>query len=271
MLKFRALVPNVRVPAQSGADKMTAEIANIITLLGAKVVRVVPWLGPAGTATFALLLLWPRMRGKVRERRMRRVIERCGLDFVKDVMLPDGMDGITHIDYLLLRPDTIVVADLKRYQGILFGAEHIDQWTQLVGQKSFKFPNPLFKNELDVMAVKAQVPAAPITGRVIFSDEGSFPKGIPAGVSMLGTLAQDLGVSGSSGQGSDAAGSAAPREPSAAVASAWQALRSALAQASAGGARERGRGGGSGIVMASLLLALSCAWALWMLRATLFG
>jgi len=242
---------------------MTAQIANIITLLGANVVHLVPWLGPVGTAVFALLLLWPRLRGKWRERRMRRGIERCGLDFVKDVTLPDGMDGVTHIDYLLLMPREIVVADLKRYQGILFGAEHIDYWTQVLGRKSFKFANPLFKNELDVMAVKTRVPGAPVTGRVIFSDEGDFPKGRPARVSMIDTLAGDLGVEPEGGSGAASAVQAAP-----AVAGAWQQMRTALAEEGGGG---RGRGRDSGIVLASMLLALSCAWALWMLRAAFIG
>jgi len=235
---------------------MTAEIANIITFLGANVVRLVPWLGPAGTAVFALLLLWPRLRGKWRERRIRGAIERCGLDFVKDVTLPDGMDGVTHIDYLLLMPNEIVVADLKRYQGILFGAEYIDRWTQVLGSKSFKFPNPLFKNELDVMAVKARAPAVPVSGRVIFTDEGDFPKGRPSGVSLVATLADDLGVESSPG----------PILPSPAMAGAWEQLGAA---ASEGGAGRRAID--SGIVFAALLLGLSCAWALWMLRGILAG
>jgi hypothetical protein len=198
------------------------------------------------------------VRGQLRERRMRRHIEQCGLDFVKNAVLPDGMDGVTHIDYLLLTPTGIVVADLKRYQGILFGAEHIDQWTQVLGQKSFKFANPLFKNELDVMAVKAQVPSTNVTGRVIFSEEGDFPKGIPTGVSRLGDLKSDLG------------GGVPPRpgdEVPAALAAAWATLRAALLEAK--GAHAECGSGSNGIVLASMLLALACAWAAWVLHTTL--
>lgn len=239
---------------------MTTSGATIINLFGRDAVRVVPWLGPLAMAVVALLLLWPRIRGKLGERRMRRSIERCGIDFVKDAMLPDGMDGMTHIDYLLLTPSGIVVADLKKYQGILFGAEHIDQWTQVLGQKSYKFANPMFKNELDVMAVRAQLPEVPVTGRVIFSGDGSFPKGRPAGVSVLSTLASDLGVAGSS--------RGARAEPTAELATAWQSLRKALADADRG-ERKRDGDGGSGILVASLLLLLACAWAGWMLHTML--
>lgn len=153
-----------------------------------------PWAGPVLLGVLALWVGLPVWRRRRREAGERRVIERLAAAHVRDAVLPNGIDGMTQVDYLLLTPSGIVVADVKRYQGYLFGGEHIELWTQVIDNRSYKFPNPLFKNDMDVMAVRERVPGTPVSGRLIFLGEGSFPKGRPERVSMLDTLAEDLGL-----------------------------------------------------------------------------
>ena len=44
-----------------------------------------------------------------------------------------------------------------------------------------------------VQSLKHLLPDVPVVGRVVFMSEGCFPRERPAGVSMLDTLADDLG------------------------------------------------------------------------------
>ena len=234
----------------SGAFSFAA-IANHMPALA-------PWLGPLAAAVLALALLWPRIRGKLAERRMRRVVEALARDFIRDAVLPDGMDGVTHVDYLLLLPGQVVVIDIKKYQGFIFAGENIDQWTQVVGNRSYKFPNPLYKSEMDVMAVRTRITQAQVTGRVVFASEGSFPKGRPPGVCMLEDLQAELSTVGA---GADIAP---------ALRNEWLGLRAAGLEVERSGTtlmlRNQQREHRSGLLAALALLALSLGWAGWLLR-----
>lgn len=234
-----------------------------------------PWVGPVLLCLLALWVLAPVWRRRRQARRERRSIERLASACVRDAVLPNGMDGMTQVDYLLLTPNGIVVADVKRYQGYLFGGEHIEQWTQIIDNRSYKFPNPLFKNEMDVMAVRERAAGVPVSGWVIFAGEGSFPKGRPERVALLETLADDLGLTneaptsrtGTSGQ----AVSRAPEAVQGAIGvaanpslAAWEALQHALTTGTPGRA---GRMPSWRTLAAVLLLALALAWGGWLAQA----
>lgn len=136
-------------------------------------------------------LLWTRQRNRGR---VVRVLRSLAGDFRRDLVIPDGIGGQIQLEYLLLTMKGLVVLDVKNYRGTLFGAEHIPTWSQLVPAGSYKFTNPLPQNALRVQAVKLLVGDVPVCGRVVFTQEGYFPKGLPAGVSLLEGLAQDLGL-----------------------------------------------------------------------------
>jgi len=126
--------------------------------------------------------------------RTRRVLKRLGGVYLKDVLVPDGVGGEIQIDYLLRLPDRILVIDLKEMQGVLFGAEKIDEWTQIIERRSYRFPNPLHSNRLRCQAVADLVKPAAVIGRVVFTDASEFPRGRPEGVSTLASLTEDLGI-----------------------------------------------------------------------------
>lgn len=149
--------------------------------------------GLAVAAFLTGLMIWLRWRRKTAdERRVLKAVKAMSRTYLRDLIIPDGLDGFLAIDYLLLTPGGVLVLDVQNYGGVLFGGERIDQWTQMVGHRSYKFDNPLRQNISRVQAVKALIPDVPVKGRVVFGNNGSFPKGVPAGVSMLGGLKEDL-------------------------------------------------------------------------------
>lgn len=150
--------------------------------------------------------IWKQSRKTRHQRHVRKVVESLGVKFIRDVVLPDGIDGLVFIDYLLLVPTGFVVLDLRYSAGHLFGGETVDQWSQVINNKTYKFNNPLYSNQSECQAViwntqnkigSAATQSNPqwdTYGWVVFSNEGNFPKGIPAQVSMIDELKDKLGT-----------------------------------------------------------------------------
>ena len=140
-----------------------------------------------------VIYLFYRYFGKHKLRiRMRRLVRRLSSDYIEDIYLKDPLGEEKFYDYLLLTPQGVVVLDVKDYEGYLFGAEHIDQWTQMIGRKSYKFPNPLYQNAERVMAIRDRFPDLQVRGCVLFTQSGRFPKGIPDGVCTMHTIYDEL-------------------------------------------------------------------------------
>jgi len=165
--------------------KITAELSRL---------TFEAWLFVVICVVLALAFAWLIWNGLRNRGRLQRVLRKLGCEFRHDHVIPDGVGGQIHLDYLLLTAKGLVVLDVKNYRGILFGAEHIPVWTQMVRGGSYKFTNPLPQNALRVQAVKLLVADVPVRGRVVFTQEGHFTKGWPAGVSLLESLQQDLGL-----------------------------------------------------------------------------
>lgn len=113
-------------------------------------------------------------------------------DEVRKVVLPDGIGGLVEIDWLILTDRGLLIIETYPISGHLFGAEQIDQWTQLIEGRSFKFANPLRHMQNARYALQTLAPKVPIFSRVVFTADSDFPKGIPADVSTLMTLERDL-------------------------------------------------------------------------------
>ncbi|QKT02949.1 NERD domain-containing protein [Ectothiorhodospiraceae bacterium 2226] len=154
-------------------------------------------------ALFLLLVLWvqlPRLRASTRRRRIERVVRRLGGEYLRDVMLPDPVDGHLQIDYLVLAPRSLLVLDVRPYEGAIFAGASLDAWTQMIGRRSFKFANPLADVRLRCAALAPYAQAIPVEGRVVFTREAWFPKGVPEGVSRLDELVQDIGTTPGEGE-----------------------------------------------------------------------
>ena len=107
--------------------------------------------------------------------RITRAAKRLGARVLRNVNLPDGMGGEIRIDFLMLSIDAILVIDVKRYDGMIFGGVQTDEWTQTINSRSYKFPNPDNYLLQQVSAVKSIVPRAPIRGIHLFTDNAVFP------------------------------------------------------------------------------------------------
>jgi hypothetical protein len=107
---------------------------------------------------------------------------------LRDVRLPDGMGGEIGIDFLVLAADAILVIGVKRYDGLIYGSAGIDEWTQSIRRRSYKFPNPDTYLLQQIGAVRMIVPKTPVRGLHLFSDSAVFPKDKPSNV----LQAQDL-------------------------------------------------------------------------------
>ena len=113
-------------------------------------------------------------------------------DEIKDFIIPDGVGGLLEIEHLVLLDQGILLIQTYPISGNLFGADFIDEWTQIIDGKSFKFPNPLRYIRTSSYALKVLAPAVPIFCRVVFTANSVFPKGKPDDVSVLSSLDDDL-------------------------------------------------------------------------------
>ena len=142
-----------------------------------------------------LLLLWLyryRMQRILSEWRTERCLRSIGTDQIRHLVCPDGLDGYFTIDRLALTPNTIVLINHKRYAGRIYCAEQIAEWTQVVGQKSFKFENPLFELENQLTAIKLLTGSQGFTGYLFFDPGASFPKGHPDSVLIQEAIPESL-------------------------------------------------------------------------------
>jgi len=144
----------------------------------------------AGTVVLGLGLSWAR-RG-YRRYRARQALHAAvtggSADHLVDALVPDGMGGGFHCDFLLLTLRGVVVIDLRDVQGNIFGADQMLDWTVMDGPRRFTFTNPQSALYDRVAAVKAVAGDVPVEGRIVFTRRGKFPKGLPKWTLMLDAL-----------------------------------------------------------------------------------
>jgi hypothetical protein len=109
----------------------------------------------------------------------RRCLNRLGIKQIANIKWPDGLGHSFAIDRLILRQDGITVLNDNQYSGKIFCADSIEEWTQMVGQKSYRFKNPLYELDLQIKAISACIPGVPVNGFLFFHHLAEFPKGHP--------------------------------------------------------------------------------------------
>ena len=115
-------------------------------------------------------------------------------DEIKDFIIPDGIGGLLEIEHLILMEQGLLLIETYPMSGNLFGADTIDQWTQIIEGRSYKFPNPLRRIRTSRQAIKALAPNIPVFCRIIFNANSIFPKGKPEEVSVINSLVEDMQV-----------------------------------------------------------------------------
>lgn len=135
-----------------------------------------------------LTSVWRVWRKRFARARLHRSIRQIGLDARQDVLVPDGMGGWLHVEFLLLTPQGVLVVELRDIRGNLFGGDQMSQWTVMDGPRRSTFLNPQSALFDRVAAVKALAGELPVEGRLVFSRRSVFPKGLPNWTLMLDSL-----------------------------------------------------------------------------------
>ncbi len=138
-----------------------------------------------------IALLWKR-RKLSSAAQIELILTSFKRDEVKAIIIPDGIGGLLEIEHLVLMEQGLLIVETYPISGNLFGAEQIDDWTQIIDGRSYKFANPLRRIRTARQALKLLAPNVPIFCRVVFNADSHFPKGKPDEVSILATLAEDM-------------------------------------------------------------------------------
>jgi Nuclease-related domain len=145
-------------------------------------------IGCAAALGFVLAWAW-RWYRKYRARKALRAAVTAGCsDYLVDMLVPDGMGGGFHVDYLLLTLRGVVVIDLRDVRGNIFGGDQMADWTVIDGPRRFTFTNPQSALYDRIAAVKAVTGEVPVEGRIVFTRRGRFPKGLPKWTLMVDAL-----------------------------------------------------------------------------------
>lgn len=127
-------------------------------------------------------------RQYVSRRNLRNSVTGAATDHLVDILVPDGMGGGYHVDFLLLTARGILVVDLRDVQGKIFAGDQMAEWTVFDGPRRVTFANPLSALYDRIAAVKAVAGDVPVEGRIVFTRRGMFPKGLPKFTLMVDSL-----------------------------------------------------------------------------------
>jgi hypothetical protein len=119
-------------------------------------------------------------------------LKRLGLKQISNFQCPDGLGNFFTIDRLVMRHDGVSVLLLKHFPGSIFCADDIEEWTQLLAGKSYRFKNPLNDLDYQVRAVSACMPDVTVDGYLFFDHQAEFPKGHPQRVIRLDSIPESL-------------------------------------------------------------------------------
>lgn len=142
----------------------------------------------AAAAGFGVSWLWRWYRARRARKMLRTAVTAVGADHLVDVLVPDGMGDGYHVDFLLFTVHGVLVVDVREVQGNIFGGDQMEEWTVMDGPRRFTFVNPQNGLYDRVAAVKAITGDIPVEGRVVFTRQGKFPKGLPKWTLMLDSL-----------------------------------------------------------------------------------
>lgn len=152
-----------------------------------------------------------------RQRRRERIVDdslaAVATDRLRDVVVPDGTGGEIELAHVLLTVSGVLVVDVKRIEGRIFGSDRMDDWTAMAEQRRLSFPNPQGPLLDRVAAVRRLLHDVPVDGRVVFVGDARFGDHPPSHVLRLDALQAWAGADG--GQGT-------PPEP---YLVAWRELR----------------------------------------------
>ena len=180
----------------------------------------IAWLLIIGAAVLGFLLFWAWSwyRNYRARKALHGAVAGGSADHLVDSLVPDGMGGSYHVDFLLLTLRGVVVIDLRDIKGNIFGGDQMQEWTVMDGARRFTFTNPQSALYDRIAAVKAVAGDMPVEGRIVFTRRGRFPKGLPKFTLMIDALRAEF----------PAADFESPADTIARFREGWQRLRDAV-------------------------------------------
>ena len=145
-----------------------------------------------GISVVIVFIVFRYYRRNQHQRQINKAIKDLSRQQLRNILIPDSVNGEIWIDCVLLTDGGVVVFDIRDYVGRVFGGDKINEWTQMIGVKSHKFPNPLIELPARIHAVQEIVGDIPVIGHVIFTCRGAFPKGKPDNVFMVDEVYEKL-------------------------------------------------------------------------------
>lgn len=148
------------------------------------------WAALMAAIGLAAIVYWAywRLRRLAERRTILAALRDASYEVMHDVLIPDGMDGRLHLDFLLLTQRGILVLDLREVPGMIFGGDQMNDWAVMTRRRRYSFANPQGPLLDRVAAVRQYAGDTPVEGRVLFTARARFPKGRPKSVLMLDSL-----------------------------------------------------------------------------------
>ncbi|HKE43595.1 MAG TPA: nuclease-related domain-containing protein [Steroidobacteraceae bacterium] len=150
--------------------------------------RLIAWLVALLVVGAIVYFAYLRLRRMTERRALLAALRDAAYEVLHDMLIPDGMDGRLHLDFLLLTQRGILVLDLREVPGMIFGGDQMNQWAVMTRRRRYSFPNPQGPLLDRVAAVRQFAGDTPVEGRVLFTARARFPKGRPKSVLMLDSL-----------------------------------------------------------------------------------
>lgn len=152
------------------------------------VVQVVTGITVLAFLALGIVAVFKFWRHRYARRQIVKAVEAVAAATLRDVIVPDGSGGQLHLDFLLLTVRGLLVIDLRDVGGVVFGGEHLREWTVMDGSDRSTFLNPLEPLYDRIAAVRLLAGDVPVQGRIVFTDRARFPRGRPPQVLQLGAL-----------------------------------------------------------------------------------
>ena len=110
---------------------------------------------------FCLLVLAFRShktKGKIGEKKVAHILNRLPEDqyrIINDLLIRTSSGNTTQIDHIVISEYAIFVIETKNYQGMVYGSEYSEYWTQNIFGNKYQLRNPIIQNHGHIRAIKA--------------------------------------------------------------------------------------------------------------------
>jgi nuclease-like protein len=118
------------------------------------------------------MLAWRRRPG-----RLERVFSEIAHESLEHAVIPDGLGGLIHLDWVLLTQDGLMVIEVKPFDGTIFCGEQLERWSWMQAGQRNEFDNPIARLQERIASVRTLVPDVPVSGCVLFTGRVAFPYG----------------------------------------------------------------------------------------------